>query len=563
MTPKTLLGERVETPLGPGRTMPYPYPFKLRGGGMMIGLRALFAGVLLALALTGPAAAEWRRAESDRFIVYSQGSESALRRYVRSLEMFDYTLRRRMSLPIGAPPARKLPIYLVSGRAGLVQINARLGDNVAGQYFPVGEDIFAAAFSDSDQDYLLHEYFHHFSFEVGAAADLPGWLVEGLAEYFMTAKVGTDSVEIGGFNEDRVYGLFNMSWLPLDQLLGKHFSELGRNDNRETYYPLAWLLTHYMMNDDGRRAQLGAYIADVRAGGDPVEAMERATGMSVPELRRALQRYRSITRSVYRLDFPEPQITVTTLPASADDLLLLGQRLKVGVAENQRAATAVLIRRLAARHPDDPFAMLQLGHAELHFGDPDAGEAVLTRLLEREPDNIEALQLMATRYAKLAEERPAEATRLLARGRGYLARAFAADQGNYYTLWLLARTRQGASGYPNANDLTTWDLAYEAAPQLSGIRLGYASAMMQAGEFDGAVALLAPLANSPHGGSAATAAQTLLERAQAHQPPLGDDELEAAAEAAGPEPEPAPGDAPPPPAPPAGPPANPAPAPAP
>ncbi|KQY84798.1 hypothetical protein ASD25_07200 [Brevundimonas sp. Root1423] len=516
---------------------------------MMAGFRALFAGLLLALALAGPAAAEWRRAESDRFIVYSQGSESVLRRYVRALEIYDYTLRRRMNLPIGEAPSRKLPIYLVSGRAGLAQINSRLGDNVAGQYFPVGEDIFAAAFSDSDQDYLLHEYFHHFSFEAGAA-NLPGWLVEGLAEYFMTAKVKEDSVDIGGFNENRVYWLFNASWLPLDKLLSKRPGEVGRNENRETYYPVAWLLTHYMMSDETRRAQLSAYIRDVEAGGDPVQAMERATGMSLADLRRALQRYRRITLTRYTLDFPEPQITVTTLPRSADDLLLLGQRLKVGVAEDQRAATAALIRRLAARHPDDPFAMLQLGHAELHFGDPDAGEAVLTRLLEREPENVEALQLMATRFSKLAEERPDESIPLLARGRGYLARAFAVDERNYYTLWLLARTRQTARGYPNANDLTTWDLAYQAAPQLSGIRLGYASAMMQAGEFDGAIALLGPLANSPHGGSAATAAQTLLERARAGQPPLGDDELEAAAEEsalpAEPEPAPAPQDAPPP-----------------
>lgn len=544
--------------------MAYPYVFKLRRGEMMTGLRALFAGLLLALTLAGPAAAEWRRAESERFIVYSQGSEGALRRYVRSLEIFDYTLRRRMGLPVGEAPARKLPIYLVPGRAGLVQINARLGDNVAGQYFPVGEDIFAAAISDSDQDYLLHEYFHHFSFEAGAAADMPGWLVEGLAEYFMTAKVGPDSVAIGGYNENRVSELFNTTWLPLDQLLSKRFSQLGRGEGRDTYYPVAWLLTHYMMADDTRRAQLSAYINDVAAGGDPVEAMERATGMTLGELRRNLQRYRRITISVYRLDFPEPQITVTTLPPSADDLLLLGQRLKVGVAENQRAATAALIRRLAARHPDDPFAMLQLGHAELHFGDADAGEAVLTRLLEREPDNIEALQLMATRYAQLAEERPADSLRLLARGRSYLARAFAADEGNYYTLWLLARTRQTGRGYPNANDLTTWDLAYQAAPQMAGIRLGYASAMMQAGEFEGAANLLVPLANSPHGGSAATTAQTLLERARAGQPPLGDNELEAAAEAAAQpsEPPPEPGETPPPgEAPPPGQPAAPPPAP--
>ncbi|MGZ9113026.1 MAG: tetratricopeptide repeat protein [Brevundimonas sp.] len=496
---------------------------------MLFGLRALVGGLLTALMLAGPATAEWRRAESDRFIVYSQGSESALRRYVRTLEVYDYILRARMRLPIGVPPARKLPIYLVSGHSGLVQINPRVGSYSAGQYFPAGEDIFAAAISDSDQDYLLHEYFHHFSLESGAAVGLPGWLMEGSAEYFMTARVTEDTVQIGRYNEDRVYSLFNASWLPLDQLLGKRFSEV-RSDHRETYYPLAWLLTHYMMSDDARRAQLGAYIADVRAGADPAEAMERATGMSLRELRGALLGYRRLPISVYKGEFPEPQIAVTELPRSADDLLLLGQRLKVGVAEDQRASTAAQIRRLAARHPDDPFAMLQLGHAELHFGNPDAGEAVLARLLEMEPDNIEALQLMASRYSRLAEERPTDAIPMLARARTYLAKAFAADQGHYYTLWMLARTRQVASGYPSANDLTTWDLAYQAAPQLAGIRLGYASAMMQAGEFENAAALLVPLASAPHGGPAADTARTLLERARAGLPPLGDDELAAAAE---------------------------------
>jgi hypothetical protein len=504
---------------------------------------AVAAMVLLATSLAGPAAADWRKAESERFIVYSQGSERALRQYVRALEIYDHTLRLRMGLPVDRPPARKLPIYLVSSRRGLAQINVRVGENVAGQYFPVGEDIFAAAIQDTDQDYLLHEYFHHFSFESGAAT-LPGWLTEGLAEYFMTAEIHDNTVKIGGYNENRVYWLFNASWIDLRDLLSKRLNEVGRGSPRETYYPVAWLLTHYMMSDDARRGQLAAYVLDVQRGGDPAQAMERATGMSLDELERALHRYRRLSTTTYTLDLAEPEITVTRLPDSTGDLLLVAQRLKVGVPEEERAETAALVRRLAARTPDDPFAMLQLGHAELHFGDPDAGEAVLTRLLEREPANVEALQLMASRYMKLAEERPAEAIEMLVRARGYLARAYAADNHQYYTLWQLARSRQRGAGYPNANDLTTWDLAYRYAPQLPGIRLGYASAMMQTGEFDNAIGLLEPLANAPHRGSASETAQELMERAKAGQPPLDDAALEAAADkdaAAPPEPEPEPG----------------------
>src|SRR5690606_38242380 len=135
-----------------------------------------------------------------------------------------------------------------------------------------------------------------------------------------------------------------------------------------------------------------------------------------------------------------------------------------------RAETADLVRRLAARHPDDPFAMLQLGHAELHFGDPAAGEAVLTRLLEREPENIEALQLMATSFMRLAEQRPEETVSLMRQARSYLARAYAADPAQYYTLQLLAESRQVEESYPTENDLVTWDQAFQLAPQLAAIR---------------------------------------------------------------------------------------------
>lgn len=483
---------------------------------------AATALALFTCAVATPGHAEWRRAESPNFVVYSRGSESALRRYVRNLEIYDYLLRVRMGLPLDRPAARKLPIYLVSSRSGLVDIHPSTGPHVAGTYFPTGEDIFAAAIQDSEQDFLLHEYFHHFSFQIGSTSTYPGWLIEGLAEYFMTAEIRPDSVAVGGYNEGRVATLFGATWIPLEELLTKRPDEVRRGAHADTYYPLAWLLTHWFMSDDARRQQLAAYIRELETGGDPVEAMERVTGMPLSDLRRELRSYRRINITTYRADFPQPEIAVTRLPRSADDLLLVGQRLKVGVEEDQREGTAQLVRRLAARHPDDPFAMLQLGHAELHFGEPEAGEAVLGRLLELEPRNVEALQLMASRYLRLAEENPDQDIAHLVRAQGYLARAYEADPNQYYTLQMLARTREVAPEYPTENDLLTWDLAFSIAPQLSSIRLGYAHALIAAGESDTAISILTPLANASHGGGAAESATQLLERAQSRQTAPGE-----------------------------------------
>jgi len=506
---------------------------------MSIGwVRALAVSLsLLVFSLAGAANAEWRRAESPNFVVYSQGSESDLRRYVRNLEIYDFTLRARMGLP-AATAGRKLPIYLVGNRAGLVQINPNTGLNVAGTYYPAGEDIFAAALRDSDEDYLLHEYFHHFSLQIEATSGYPAWLIEGLAEYFMTAEISETTVKIGGYNEGRVYGLFSNSWLPLEDLVSKRFGEVRSGAHRDSYYPISWLLTHWFMSDEVRRQQLSAYIRDMRQGEESVVAMERATGLTMDQIRQQLRSYRRLTVIHYTADFPETPITVTRLPRSADDLLLIGQRLKVGVGDDQHAETAALVRRLAARHPDDPFAMLQLGHAELHFGDPDAGEAILNRLLEREPENVEALQLMASRFMRLARDQPDEALPLMRRARGYLGRAYRADPAQYYTLQLLAQTRELEADYPTENDLVTWDQASQLAPQLASIRLGYANALMRAEEFDDVAVLLRPLANAAAGGQAAEIATGLMERARNRQGPMSAEELESATQAGQPDADP-------------------------
>lgn len=513
--------------------------------------KAILIAAFTVLLFAAPAHAEWRRAESANFIIYSQSSEATLRQQARTLEMYDYILRARMGLSLDEPPYRKLPIYMVGGRTGLREIRPTLAPNVAGFYSPATEGIFATAIRDQDMDFLLHEYFHHFSFQNSSAGNLPGWLVEGLAEYFMTAEIRGDTIRIGNFNRNRADWLMNATWIPLEELLSKRPGEITRSSHRDTYYPVAWLLTHWFMSDNTRRDQLQAYVAAVSRGADPVTAMQEATGMSLGSLRGALRNYTrgSLQIAIYELDRPEPEIVVTTLPRSADDLLLLGQRLKVGVPDEDRAATAALVRQKAARYPDDPFALLQLGHAELHFGDPVEGEAVLTRLLEREPDNVEALQLMAARQMSLSRDEGEDQTRRLVQAQGYLRRAYAADPEQYYTLYMLAQVREKAEGYPTENDLLTWRAAFDRAPQLPGIRLGFASALMQAERFEEAVFLLTPLANAPHGGGAADAAQTLLERAEARQTPFTQAEIDAAQDAAAQpaEPEPAdPSDAPPP-----------------
>ena len=495
--------------------------------------RLLVLLVALGAVVAGPALADWRRAESRNFIVYSDGSERVLRDYVRRLEVYDFILRARTGRS-DEETYYKLPIFLLSSRRQLEVIYD--GDRaLAGVYFATSEGPFAVALrgdgvEDSD-DIIFHEYFHHFSHQTGGLSAAPGWVIEGMAEYYMTAEITAQSVEIGGFNESRAYWLVNARWIPVEDLLRKSPADYTRPEQVSAYYSQAWLLMHWFLSDAERRAQLTGALQDMAEGADPVAAVEQRTGLGPEALQRELRAYMRDRLNAIRYEFPrrEVEMTVTRLPPSADDLLLLSQRLKLPGDERERAALAETVRRAAARHPEDSFARLQLGHAELHFGDAVAGEAILTRLLEAEPQNVEALQLMATRRLQQAEETPDQARVRSREALAFLARAYAVEPTHYYTLMLIARSREWADDYPNDNDIEAWTQAYLLAPQLAESRLGLSRALMMRERFEEAADLLRPLANAPHGGGAAGYARELLRSAEAREGPGVQVDMEALA----------------------------------
>jgi cytochrome c-type biogenesis protein CcmH/NrfG len=204
---------------------------------------------------------------------------------------------------------------------------------------------------------------------------------------------------------------------------------------------------------------------------------------------------------------------VTVLPPSADAMLLLGQRVKLLDKDDEDAATVLAeVRRQAARFPGDTLAGLILARAELTVGDAAAGEQAANAVLERDPDNVEAMQLLAEHdlEAAYASDDNDERTRLMVRAQRHLGRAFQIDGENYLTFMLLARLRSGQSGYPNDNDLATLEFAHALAPQLPDTVLNLASVLIETGQQDRAVGLLEPLANSPHGGGGASAARAMI-----------------------------------------------------
>lgn len=408
--------------------------------------------LLLALSLVAltPASAfaEWRRAESPHFIVYSDGSERSLRDYTAKLERFDALLTSRFG---GArAEARRLPVYLVAdGRALRVAVPG-LPAGIAGYYSTSENDVFAVLVRGESDDILLHEYSHHVMARAGDVR-YPGWLREGFAEYFATATVTEGGQASFGLpNPGRQYALQQNRWLPMDAVLRADSSfGIDTETGRGMFYAQSWALTHWLLADASRVRNLSAYVSAVNGGRDPVEVWQAIFAMTPDQLAAQLRTYVRGRLSYAKVDLPPitPVITVTTLSPAAETVLLpMINARSWNPAEIDGPALLATLRTAAARFPDDPLALVGLGRAEKRWGDAAAAETALTRALQRQGDNVEGLILMADlateRGAAAADE--AEQTRQWDLARDFLRRALEADPTDQRVYSAEARFRRYA-----------------------------------------------------------------------------------------------------------------------
>lgn len=477
----------------------------------------------LGMLLLVPAAAQakWLRAESPRFNVYSDGDERTLRDYAVKLEDFDTLLRVFYGLDPAGMPGRKLDIYLVGNSEQLRRVSPSASDSLAGFYTASSNNILAIAIrerGDPDaDDTIFHEYAHHFMMQnlVGA---YPGWLIEGFAEYYMTARLTPTMFEIGNLNKGRAYTLMNGDWTPTTVVLTKRSGEL-KGEQVFGYYAQAWIMTHYMLADPVRKKQLFAYARALGAGKESVAAWTEATGESIAEFDAKLQKYfrgRSgiLSTRFKRIAYNPASVTMSILPPAADDLLLEGLRVSLGRAPDKDPEFLAKIRTRAAKYPADPLAQTILAQTELEVGDKAAGMAILDRMMAADPQAAEALRLKAIAILEAADdEDDDERRRALYNEAGrLLVRANKAQPDEYRTLYAYARSRRFERGWPSDNVVEVLMTSTMLAPQVDEIRVETARALIVRKQYDDAVPLLTPVANDPHGGGASEVARTLLRQ---------------------------------------------------
>jgi hypothetical protein len=489
---------------------------------MFVNFRYLYAvfGLILALLIgVAPAQAEWRRAESPNFVLYGTISEGRLRERILQLEDFDRLMR--LITNVSEPPApNKLHIYIVDGPSDLRTVHA-MPAGFTGVYIATANGIAAIVDgrTDAGNDILFHEYAHHFMRQYAANA-YPAWYVEGFAEYFSTVRFTPRKIDIGNFSPGRAYSLTDGSWLPTEQIL--HGNPQSMNGPAaEAFYAQSWLVTHWFFSTHERQDALRRYLVAAR-NGDPRDALQTATGLDVTAFTAELRRHIRGNQISYRqMNRPEgwtpAAVTVTTLPASADGLMLYAAALRIGIDEGKGPEYLQQIRGAAARHASDPFAQRILAHAELLYGDSAVADRLLDGLLQASPADAELMYLKGMRYLTASEREDAsdEARAADSRlARDWFTRAHRADGDNYQTLFRFAQSLRGEDEYVSENTANVMMLAHQLAPQVAEITMNAAALLMNRGEYADAIALARPLSADPHNASLARAARQMIEHAQ-------------------------------------------------
>lgn len=483
---------------------------------MRIHGRVLAAFVGLVFGFSGIAHAEWRKAESPHFVVYSEASEANLRETTIKLERF-HAILLDLSGNTRTEEASKLHVFLFPGSSGLREVVPGIGRDIGGFYYASPDRIAAFAINDDNSffpgiEIIQHEYTHHFMFQYYPGA-YPFWFVEGFAEYFATVDLLDDGFQIGKFSQGRAVTLTQTSWTPMKTVLTGQRGKLSR-EQISGVYAQGWLLVHYFLGNGENRQKLLRYLKEIGEGApNNEETWQRATGLTFPELDRVLRAYKSKAIISKRVTQPwpaPPAISVQSMGKGAGERIVLEERLRFRRGRDDKGTGLAKAKQVLARDPESLSAQLLAARAEVTFGDAAAGRSLAQAVVAAQPQNAEAHYLIGLSLMEEGRKDENVQAQKFKEARPALARAFKYDPNHVGALYQTGLSLM-ANGDMNENTANIFMLAHQLAPQVGEISIDAAQAMVSLGKKQEAIALLQPVANNPHGGKLSERAQALLD----------------------------------------------------
>jgi tetratricopeptide (TPR) repeat protein len=492
---------------------------------MISALFRLCIAIAALVGLTAPAAAEWHKAESENFVIYSDSSAADIREFAQRLERYHVAMTRLSGFTPPPPsPSNRVTVYAVGSDRTLKKLYGDTGSSVAGFYIPRAGSSVAfvpnVRLRGSETDFtmivLLHEYAHHFTISANPYP-LPRWMTEGMAEFFAAAKFAPDGgMDIGLPANHRVGELNFADKLSIRELLDYDRYASGRSRS-DAFYAQSWLLFHYLIFNPQRQSQYSDYVNRFRRGTPSLEAAEAAfgdLGKLEAELK-SYQRNRRIPARRLSADLlPIGSVSVTPLSEGMGAMMDVVLQSRRGVDRDKALAILPEARDVAARYSEDAGVLAALAEAEYDAGNDAEAIAAADSAIARDPQQHNAYVQKGYALFRKASEADDKAAAYEAAMKPFEAlNAIEADHPLPLIYYYRSFAERGSA--PDTTARAALRRASELAPFDQALRLNLA--LMQIGDrqHTQARATLAPLAADPHGsGRSARAKQlmTLLEQ---------------------------------------------------
>lgn len=494
----------------------------------------LWVAMALAWAWPGLAQAAWHEASSDHFVIYADDSVKDITRFSEQLERYHagmaWVMARTASHPgmaqdMAAPvpsPSNRVTVYVVRNEREVRALHG--GDNryLGGFYVPraggslaivptvqqVGGD------GNWSKVILLHEYAHHFLISSTSMA-MPRWYSEGSAEFFASAKFEDDgSLWLGRPAQHRAGELLYGKDVKAADLLDPTEYDKRKPGSYDAFYGKSWLLYHYLFLDEGRRSQLGRYLALLKVGKSQREAGLEAFG-DFAALERDLDKYLARRRQSALHLKPEMitigAVKVRALSAGEGEIMPVRIRSRRGVSREEAKPLLAEARAISAKYPADAAVLAALAECEHDAGNEKEAIAAADAAIKADPSQVNAYVQKGLALFRIAEEADDKAAAYKAARAPFIALN---RLENDHPLPLIFFYRSFVQQGQRPNDLAIRGLirATELAPFDLGLRMTLGNALVRLGRPDDARVILAPVAYNPHGGGMSEHARKMLER---------------------------------------------------
>jgi tetratricopeptide (TPR) repeat protein len=430
-----------------------------------------------------PLSSEWKRLRSAHFTIVGNAGEKDLREAATQLEQFRAAmlwLFPRLELD----DATTSTLVVFKGDASFTPFKPR---DTGGRVVPFLSSYFLAS---PDLVYMMvqpmrladHPFlgiFHEFTHAVVERnlGTVPGWVNEGLAEFYSAFEIRDARGVIGGAPLNRGEWLLGRRWLPLDAVVKADTAERSFPNVVEqvTFSAQAWLLVHYT-SIGPRKGQLSRYVDALARGASAEEAFRRAFNTTYRAMSDELRAYMRQPRMPAVL-VPAVQAAIGSLAiepmTEADAQQLQGDLLtRTGAYDAADRAIAAALKLDANHGP----ARKSLGLLRLRQGRTDEGIAALTGATAAMPSDFSAQYWLAA--ALLEAGRLPEAASAYARAVNFNERSTDAWLGLSVATLALDRAPQAEAALATVMKLAP-DAAWYVARARAAYGLGKHAAAVQ------------------------------------------------------------------------------------